>query len=46
MKMNTKYKSIIIGAGIILFVFCVCFAMIAGTTIGSDIGEFIYNITH
>ncbi len=44
--MNTKTKGLGIGIGIILFVFFVCFAMLAGTTIGADIGEFIYNITH
>lgn len=44
--MNTKTKGLAIGIGVILFVFFVCFAIFAGTTIGADIGEFIYNITH
>lgn len=45
-NMDKKTKHIIIGAGIVLFVFCVLFSAYAGTTVGADIGEFIYNITH
>ncbi|MDE7234317.1 MAG: hypothetical protein K2N29_04575, partial [Ruminiclostridium sp.] len=41
-----KTKNLMIGAGILLFIFCVIFAMAAGTRIGADIGEFIYNIQH
>lgn len=45
-SMDKKTKNIIIGAGIVLFVFGVLFSAYAGTTVGADIGEFIYNITH
>lgn len=44
--MDKKAKSLTIGAGIVLFVFSIIFAICAGTTIGTDIGEFIYNIKH
>ena len=45
-SMDKKTKRIIIGAGIVLFMVCVIFSAYAGTTVGADIGEFIYNITH
>lgn len=41
-----KTKNLMIGAGILLFIFFIIFAMAAGTRIGTDIGEFIYNIKH
>lgn len=41
-----KTKNFMIGAGILLFIFLIIFAMAAGTRIGTDIGEFIYNINH
>lgn len=44
--MDKKTKNIVIGVGILLFVFLVIFAAYAGTRIGADIGEFIYNIKH
>ncbi len=45
-NMDKKTKRIIIGAGIVVFMFGVIFSAHAGTTVGADIGEFIYNITH
>ena len=45
-NMNKKTKGIVIRICVLLFVFLVIFAMYAGTVIGTDIGEFIYNITH
>ncbi len=45
-SMDKKTKRIFIGIGIVLFMFGVIFSAHAGTTIGADIGEFIYNITH
>ena len=45
-SMDKKTKRVIIGAGIVIFMVCVIFSAYAGTTIGADIGEFIYNITH
>lgn len=44
MIMGKKLKNSIIGVCIILFVFFMIFAMYAGTRIGADVGEFIYNI--
>ncbi len=44
--MTKSNKRIIIGAGIMLFAFSVIFAIRAGTEIGADIGELIYNISH
>lgn len=41
-----KTKNLMIGAGILLFIILIIFAMAAGTRIGTDIGEFIYNIQH
>ncbi len=46
MDKNKKTKGVVIGAFIMLFVICVLFSIYAGTTVGSDIGEFIYNINH
>lgn len=43
---DKKTKGIIISVFAALFVLSVIFAGYAGTTIGADIGEFIYNITH
>ena len=45
-NMDKKTKNIFIGIGIVFFVFFVIFSAYAGTTIGADIGEFIYNIKH
>lgn len=44
--MNKKTKCSIVGIIILLFVFLVIFAMFAGTRVGADSGEFIYNVTH
>lgn len=44
--MDKKTKRSIIGVCIVFFVFLIIFAMCAGTRIGADIGEFIYNIKH
>ncbi|MDE5859686.1 MAG: hypothetical protein K2H23_04800 [Oscillospiraceae bacterium] len=44
--MDKKTKNIVIGVCIVLFVFLAIFAAYAGTRIGADIGEFIYNIKH
>lgn len=44
--MNKKTKGSVIGVIILLFVFLVIFAMFAGTRVGADSGEFIYNVTH
>lgn len=41
-----KTKNLMIGAGILLFIILIIFAMAAGARIGADIGEFIYNIQH
>lgn len=43
---NKKTKGIIISVFAAVFALSVIFAGYAGTTIGADIGEFIYNITH
>lgn len=45
-NIDKKTKRIIIGAGIVLFAVCVIFSAYAGTAVGADIGEFIYNVTH
>ena len=45
-NMDKKTKGIVIRICVLLFVFLVIFAMYAGIVIGTDIGEFIYNITH
>ena len=45
-NMDKRTKNIVIGICIVLFVFLAVFAMYAGTIIGTDIGEFIYNIKH
>ena len=45
-NMDKKTKNIVVGVCIVLFVFLAIFAAYAGTTIGTDIGEFIYNIKH
>lgn len=42
--MDKKQRNSIIGVCVILFVFFMIFAIYAGTRIGSDLGEFIYNI--
>ena len=44
--MDKKTKNIVICVCIVLFVFLAIFAAYAGTRIGADIGEFIYNIKH
>lgn len=44
--MDKRAKSFVIGIIIVLFAFLIIFAMYAGTRIGTDIGEFIYNIKH
>lgn len=36
----------IIGVGIAIFILGIIFSVYAGTDVGADIGEFIYNITH
>ena len=41
-----KTKNLMLGAGILLFILLIIFSMAAGTRIGADIGEFIYNIQH
>ncbi|MGN0553115.1 MAG: hypothetical protein ACI4I1_07005, partial [Oscillospiraceae bacterium] len=43
-KMGKENKRLIIGVCIVLFVLLIIFAIYAGTRIGADIGEFIYNI--
>ena len=45
-NMDKKTKNIVIGVCIVLFIFLAIFAAYAGTRIGADIGEFIYNIKH
>lgn len=45
-KMDKRAKVFVFGACVILFVLLIIFAMYAGTNIGADIGEFIYNIKH
>lgn len=45
-NMDRKNKGIIISVCIMLFVLFIIFAIYAGTSIGTDIGEFIYNIKH
>ncbi len=45
-NIDKKTKRIIIGAGIVLFAVCVIFSAYAGTAVGADIGELIYNVTH
>lgn len=42
--MDKKQKNSIIGVCVILFVSFMIFTMYAGTRVGSDLGEFIYNI--
>lgn len=42
--MGKENKRLIIGVCIILFILLIIFAIYAGTRIGADIGEFIYNI--
>lgn len=44
--MDKKTKMLVIGIGITLFVFGVIFAWYAGTRIGADVGEFMYNVHH
>ena len=44
--MDKKNESISFGVCIVLIVFGMIFSAYAGTQIGSDIGEFIYNIMH
>ncbi|MDE6132396.1 MAG: hypothetical protein K2G04_03340 [Oscillospiraceae bacterium] len=46
MKTDKKARTIVIGVFVAIFVLSVIFAMYAGTVVGADIGEFIYNITH
>ncbi|MDE5742258.1 MAG: hypothetical protein K2H90_07415 [Oscillospiraceae bacterium] len=46
MKPDKKARTIVIGVFVAIFVLSVIFAMYAGTVVGADIGEFIYNITH
>lgn len=46
MDKNKRNKGVVIGVFIMLFVIFVLFSIYAGTTVGSDIGEFIYNINH
>lgn len=45
-NMDKKTKNIVMCVCIVLFVFLAIFAAYAGTRIGADIGEFIYNIKH
>lgn len=44
--MDKKTKRIMVGVGLTLFVALVIFAAHAGTRVGADIGEFIYNVRH
>ena len=44
--MDKKTDKSVIGVCIVLIVFGMIFSAYAGTQIGSDIGEFIYNIMH
>lgn len=44
--MEKKVKGIGIGASVLLFALLVIFSNYAGTNIGEDIGEFIYNLKH
>ncbi|MBD5384060.1 MAG: hypothetical protein HDR72_03560 [Ruminococcaceae bacterium] len=46
MDKNKKVKGLVIGACIMLFVILALFSIYAGTRVGSDIGEFIYNVNH
>lgn len=44
--MDKNQKSYIIRIGVIIFVCFIIFSIYAGTRVGADIGEFIYNIRH
>lgn len=46
MKTDKKTKGILICTGIAIFILGIIFSIHAGTDVGADIGEFIYNITH
>lgn len=46
MDKNKKTKGSVIGVFIMLFVIFLLFSIYAGTRVGADIGEFIYNINH
>ncbi|MBD5129958.1 MAG: hypothetical protein HDT43_08545 [Ruminococcaceae bacterium] len=46
MDKDKKTKGLVIGVCIAALVVCVIFSAYAGTRVGTDIGEFIYNVNH